>query len=102
MRHFCEEDGCYIDEYCNFKRACRHGYKDQNIVVTSDHIIFKGRSLHVVKRLFKYLDFKDIDFVVSCNSKGKYNEFTDKIDVPYNFPDLLKDKSSTPRYSTPR
>ena len=49
MRRVFEEDGCYLDEYHPFKRARRQGEKYENLVVTSEHIIFKVKLLHVVQ-----------------------------------------------------
>ena len=39
----------------------------KNVLVTSDHIIFK-KKLHMVKRLWQEIDDKDGDFVVEYNS----------------------------------
>ena len=69
--------------------------------MTSDHIIFKGKLLHVVKRVWRELYDKYRDFVVVYNSEVKQNESTDEIDVAANFQALFKDKYSTPRSSTP-
>ena len=53
MRRFCEEDDCYLDEDCHFKRARRQGDKDENLVLKSDHIIFKVKFLHVLQRIWR-------------------------------------------------
>ena len=42
MRCVCEEYDCYLDQDRPFKRARRQGEKDEGLVVTGDHIIFKG------------------------------------------------------------
>ena len=55
-----------------------------------------------MQRVWHKLDTKDRDFVVSYNRKVKHNIYIYEIDVPDNFQDLLKYKSSTLRYSTPR
>ena len=57
MRHVCEEDNFYLDEYCPFKRACFRG--DEDLVVTCDHVKFKGKLLHVVQMEWKEIDAKD-------------------------------------------
>ena len=49
MRRVCEEDDCYLDEDRPFKRDRRQGEKYENLVVTSDHIVFKGILIHVVQ-----------------------------------------------------
>ena len=52
-RRVCEEDDCYLDEYRPFKRARRKGEKDENLVVTSDHIRLKVKFLHVLQRIWR-------------------------------------------------
>ena len=42
MRPVCEEDDSYIYKDRPFKRVRCQGEKDEKLVVTSDHIIFKG------------------------------------------------------------
>ena len=42
MRRVYEEDDCYLDEDLPFKIFRLQGEKDENLVVTRDHIIFKG------------------------------------------------------------
>ena len=85
MRHVCEEDDFYLDKDSSFKRARLQGEKDENIVITSDHIRFKGKSFHVVQRVWRELDTKDREFVVSYNSKVKQTEPIDEIYVPAKF-----------------
>ena len=53
MRHVCEEDYRYLDKDCTFKIPRRKGDKYENFVVTSDHIRFKGKLLHVVQTVWK-------------------------------------------------
>ena len=36
-RHACEEDDCYLDEYCPFKRSRCQEEAYEKLVVTSDH-----------------------------------------------------------------
>ena len=55
-----------------------------------------------MQRVWKELDAKDREFVVSYNRKVNHNEYKYEIDVTANFRDLFKDKSSTPRSSTTR
>ena len=64
MSRFYQGGDRYIDEDFPFKRACLQGEKDENIFVTSDHIIFKRKFLHVVKRLWQEIDDRDRYFVV--------------------------------------
>ena len=51
-RRVCEEVDCYLHGYLPFKRTRRQGEKDENLVVTSDHIIFKGNFLHMMQRVW--------------------------------------------------
>ena len=97
IRIIYEEDYCYLDKYSLFKRDRRQEEKDENLVITSNHIIFKRKILHSVQRLWRELDAKDREFIVSYNRKVKHNKSTDEIDVPSNFRALFKDKSSTSR-----
>ena len=53
MRRVCEEDYRYLDKDCTFKIPRRKGDKYENFVVTSDHIRFKGKLLHVVQTVWK-------------------------------------------------
>ena len=53
MRRVFEEDDCYLDKYCPLKRARCQVEKDENLAVTSDHIIFKGKFLNVVQRVWQ-------------------------------------------------
>ena len=53
MRRICEEDGCYLDKDCTFKRDLRKGDNDEELVVTSDHIKLKGKLLYVVQRVWQ-------------------------------------------------
>ena len=71
-------------------------------MVTSDYIIFKGKLLRVMQRVWHKLDTKYRDFVVSYNRKVKHNIYIYEIDVQANFRALFKDKYSNIRYSTPR
>ena len=41
MRYVCEEDDCYLDKYRPFKRSRFQEEKYEDLVVTSDNIIFK-------------------------------------------------------------
>ena len=50
-RRVCEEYDCYLDEDRPFKRTRQQGDKYEKLVVTSEHIRFKVKLLHVVKRL---------------------------------------------------
>ena len=59
MRRVCEEDDCYIDKARPSKRAHRQGYKDENLVVTSENIRFRGKLLLVVKRVWQEIDVND-------------------------------------------
>ena len=102
IKRVCEEDDWYLDKDRPFERSCRKGKKDENIVVTSYHIIFKGKFLHVVQWIWWELDAKVRYFVVAYNREVKHNKSTYEIDVSANFQALFKDKSSTPRYSTLR
>ena len=102
MRCVYEDDEFYLDKYRPFKRSRLQGEKYENLVVTSDHIKFKGKLLHVVQSVCQELDAKDREFVVAYNRKVEHNESTDEIYVPANFRALIKDKFSTPRSSTPR
>ena len=58
-RLVCEEDDCYIGRYRPFKRVLHQGDKYENIIITSDHIIFKGKFLHLVQRVWQELDFNE-------------------------------------------
>ena len=53
MRRICEEDDCYLDKDCTFKRDLRKGDNDEELVVTSDHIKLKGKLLYVVQRVWQ-------------------------------------------------
>ena len=64
MRRVCEKDYCYLDEYHPLKISRHQGEKDEDLVVTSDKIILKGKLLHVVQRLWQELYAKGIDFFV--------------------------------------
>ena len=55
-----------------------------------------------MKRVWKELDSKDKDFVVSYNMKVKHNKSTYGIDVPDKFRAQFKDKYSTPRENQSR
>ena len=97
MRHVCEDYEFYLDKHYPFIRVRCQGEKYENLVVTSELIISKEKSLHVVKRVWRELDAKDIEFVVVYNRKVNHNENTYEIDVPANFCELFKYKYSTPR-----
>ena len=49
MRQDCEEDDCYLDKYCPFKRAHCQVDRDEELVTTSDHIRFKVNFFQVVQ-----------------------------------------------------
>ena len=94
MRCACDKDNCYLDADFIFKRAHHQRDKYEILVVTSDYIIIKRKSLLVVQRIWKELDNQDRDFVVSYNRNVNHIESTDKIYVTDNFRALFKDKYS--------
>ena len=102
MRRVCEEDDWCIDKYRPFKRPRRQGDKYEELVVTRDHIRFKEKWIHVVKRIVQELDAKGRYFVVSYNRRVNNNESTDEMDAQSSFRTLFKDKPWTPISSTPR
>ena len=53
IRRVYEEDDYFVDKYCVFKRAICQGDKDEDLVVTCDHIKSKRRILHLVQRVRK-------------------------------------------------
>ena len=52
-RRVSEEDECYLDEYSTFKRTHYQGENDEELLFTSEHIIFKRKLFHGVKRVWK-------------------------------------------------
>ena len=61
MRHVCEEDDFYLEKDCPFKIDRSQGYINEEFVVTSDHIKFKGKFLHVLYRVRKELYIPSIE-----------------------------------------
>ena len=47
----CEEEDCYLEKYCTFKRSHSQGEIYEKLVVKIDHIIFKRKFLHVVQKV---------------------------------------------------
>ena len=45
MRRVCENYDCYLDKNCSLKRDRLQEDKNEYLVVTSDHIRFKGKLL---------------------------------------------------------
>ena len=77
-----EEYDWYLYKDRPLKRARRQGEKDEKLVVTSDHIRFKIKFLHVVNIIWQEIYAKDRDFVVAYNRNFNNNGSTDEIDVP--------------------
>ena len=59
MRRVCEDDDCYLNEVCPFRRSRRQGEKYENLVVTSYNILFKGRLIHFLQWVWQEIDAKD-------------------------------------------
>ena len=89
-RHVCEVDNWYLDKDSPLKKSCHQIEIYEDLIVTSDHIKFKGKLLHVVWRIWQELDSKDRDFVVSYDRKVEDNESTYGIYVPANFRESIQ------------